>query len=178
MDSEWRDEDYAQFAATNEETTQAQTKHRPLLVVKGALLFSKFDAKGMPLQELSRETVASVEAKFPYVVVMSSPSSLVIAQAARAAFSKPENMHIVTINDGDVHKSIADLLNALRHVFSVSVRSPRDARTLTWLNIEKFIDDAYVTVAGPSDYAKIGIDPEKEPDLNELIRRRSDNDWI
>lgn len=172
---DWRDEEW-----TSAETTElrATAGKRPLLIVKGSLFFAKRAADGKCMLEVSPTTIAEVAAQFPYVFTMITGASQAVAQAARDAWPDKNNFQILPIIAADVTGTINNMLNILRDDFGVSVRKPRDTRTLSWLNIEKYIIADDVTVVGPEDHAKIGLVADKEPDLNEMIRRRSENDWI
>lgn len=172
---DWRDE--AWVSAESTELLNA-TGRRPLLIVKGSLFFAKLDAEGKCMLEVSPTTVAEVAAKFPYVCVMTTAASETVAEGARGLWPDPDNFRLLRILDHDITSTIDSMLTILSKDFGVSVRRPRDARTLSWLNIDKYIDDTSVTCVHPEEHAKIGLVADKEPDLNEMIRRRSDNDWI
>lgn len=167
MDDDWNDSDTMPVSAL--------PLRRPLLIAKGAHLFSQREVSGKATTTPSDRVTAEITAKFPWIVIVSTSLSRPIADFVKERH--PATIIVPVIGDA-VHLTVENLLKILREEFGVLARTPRNPRTMSWLNLEKFVDEPGVVIAGPDDYGLVGVEADRELTLNEMIAKRSDNDWI
>jgi hypothetical protein len=84
-------------------------------------------------------------------------------------------LRIFRMKDGAVGETTVRLKNMLLEL-GVKFRPIRNARAMSYLNIDKFARGG-LTVIRSDDYDKIGITPEKEVTFQDLVKKRRRSAW-
>lgn len=146
-----------------------------VLIVKGPLFFAKRESNGKATLEPSDETIDKVLQRFKTIIIFSATKdSRRVADYVKKRH--PPTMVVEMDNDA-VMASVSRMVEALMSVGLV-VGRPHNLREISWLNIDKFINDKRAVVVGPDGHSILGIEVEQEPDMNEMMRRRQRaNEW-
>lgn len=146
-----------------------------VLIVKGPHFFSKRDADDKVLMEPSDATIDAVLQRFKSIILFSATeSSRPIATYVKKRYAPTI---VVEVDTNSIMLSIGRMVEAF-HAVGITVHRPHNIREISWLNIEKFVSDKRAVIVSASGHADIGLTPEKEPDMQEMMRRRQRaNEW-
>lgn len=146
-----------------------------VLIVKGPLFFAKLDVNGIATMEPSDATIDAVLQRFKTIIIFSATvSSRPMADYVKKRH--PPTM-VVEVDTNSIMLSLGRMVEAL-HTVGITVNRPSNVREISWLNIEKFVNDKRAVIVSASGHATIGLEPDKEPDMQEMMRRRQRaNEW-
>lgn len=148
-----------------------------IYLISSAEFFS-FRSKDMtPTGEFSQAIVDQLLAKYPLAtfVVYCTPSCAPI----RAALDALQNPCIRTFesdpqNVGDTAVKLKSFLTSL----GVRFKPIRNPRTVSVLNISRFVVGGTLQCITRDDYDKLGIEPDKELTFADMAKQRRKNAWL
>jgi hypothetical protein len=90
----------------------------------------------------------------------------------------PEGMDVRLFRlDEDAAGETSARLRAMLVGLGVRFKPIRNPRTVSYLNIHKFILDDTCCVVGRDEYEKLGIDPDKELTFQDMANKRARSAW-
>ncbi len=127
--------------------------------------------------EVSPVIIDALKAKWPgatYVVILTPE------QANHPAVSIGshglDNFHKYVVNPNQVGETTAGLIKFLKDL-RIEFTPIRNPRTVSYLNIDKFIKSPKLTKIEANDYDKLGIEPDKDPSFQDLAKKRLRDAW-
>lgn len=144
---------------------------KKLLIVTLPAFFAQRDIKNQVKGTPSVRVMEQIKEKFDTVLVFISAKDL---ESHRDYFA---GVDTCVIDATAVTESLERLTRKLMDDYGVEAAFPKNNRTVSWLNIGKYIYDKRVTVVGQNDHAVIGIDPDKEFSFQEMRRQRRRDGW-
>jgi hypothetical protein len=144
------------------------------------LFFMRYTQKKELIPELSNTVSDFVAQKFKHVVCLTSPvgeTESAVHRVAGVMKQRYPHWHFVNVDTKAVATTMINLLSFLKAEFGLTFKTA-DKRTVNWLNLDTICTTRRLHVFNQNSHDEAGIARDVEPDFKEMVRRRSDNDWL
>jgi len=141
-------------------------------------LFMKRGKKMEVTNEISTDTISALSTLYPNSIflIMALPANKELAE--RIYSSKGSlDIRIFNVDETNIRDTNLRLKKALEGL-GLQLFHIKNPRTVSYLNIHKFVVDSKLVRIEPDDYASLKISPEKEATFEDLARVRRKKAWI
>lgn len=145
-----------------------------ILIVTVPTFFLRRNHQGGVMDEISDKTVDAV-AHFDKILVI---CSVTVYDRMLELEKRNSKLRLFRVDRNAISSSMQSLTSTLLHDYGVKVMPPQNRREMSWLNLDRYVSDPRVIFVGENDHAKLGLTVDKELSFRELVRKRSDNDWL
>ena len=150
-----------------------------VLVVTDAAFFSERTTKGkvMHLEKwvFSEELRDEVLKKYAHVILTVSDNSI---EFVRKGFGETDKVTCVQVLPDSVSATTDMLIAKIQEHCSARIVLPKNRRTVSWLNLHRFIDDSHIDFAGIDSHSALGFKIPKEKTFADSVKERSRKGWV
>lgn len=149
---------------------QGVTPPRDILIVGGLLFFALRDAAGKPTYQLSQKTLDEVTTMFRQIFVFYTIDHAKLIEA----LTDYPNMRLFAIDKLRVKECMEAAVDELNKQGVHFRPFPPNRREVSWLNLNRWINDPKVSFVLSDEHAKLGLEPEKEETFKDAAGSRRD----
>lgn len=150
-----------------------------VLVVTDVAFFSERTAEGkmkhLEKWVFSEELRDEVFKKYAHVIVAVGDNS---AEFVRKGFGETDKVTCVQILPDSVATTTDTLIAQIQEHCNTRIVLPKNRRTVSWLNLHRFIDDSHVDFASIDAHSALGFKTPKEKTFADSAKERSRKGWV
>jgi hypothetical protein len=117
----------------------------------------------------------AVLAKYGCVLVATTSDH---RQFLETGFGETDKVEYILVSPSSVLASTAAVIEKLQERCSVRMTLPKNKRTVSWLNLSRFVSDSRVDFADASSHSTLGFEVPKTKTFMDYAKERSRNGWI
>lgn len=163
--------------------SQVTTSENRVFLIHSPNFFAQRGKKMEPLPEFSDkvfEDLVSQDKGDTYIVLLDTRKLTeveTIVKELKKRCSSNVDLRIFEMNMLQIGDTISRLKNLLQGI-GLRFTPIRNPRTVSPLNIYKFVQGDRMVVVKDDDYAKFGIEPDKELTFQDMVKRRKQSAWL